>query len=267
MPKTIKIQHAGQTLEVELPEGYVGPEDLEKNYVPRTYFEHEVARKAKGQYRKTIADLKTDEVKRTEFLTELGITPAQADAIDAKGGKLADQLKAAQVEWERTSLTPLKETLSKAQAKITKLTGSKLERDIVAAAVEAGVKKQFLTPLAAGQAAPIVTILRDVFGFNDEHDDFFVKQGDEFAYSANPAESKVPYKSVAEYITKDFTKLPHAKDYLEDVRQRGAGLNGGGSQGGSGNIRLTRKDAYDVQKYRAATAEAEKRGVDVEILD
>lgn len=265
MPKKINVQHAGATIEVELPEGFVGPEDLEANYVPKKYFETEVSRKAKSAYRKTLTELKTDETKRDEFFAELGITPNPVVEGTDKG-KFSDQLKLAQTEWEKTHVTPLKETLTKAEKRIQKLTGSKLERDIIAAAAEAGVKKQFLTPIAKNQAAPIVTILREMFGFNEEHDDFFVKQGEEFAYSSNPAEGNVPYKSVLEYITKDFVKLPHAKDYLQDLRQRGAELNGGGSAG-SGNIRLTQADMRNVQKYRQATDDAAKRGVEIEVID
>lgn len=262
----IQVQYEGKTIEVDAPAGYLTPEQIEEKYVPRTYMEHEVSRKAKGAFKKQMEALKTDEKARSEFLQGLGI---DLTAAQEKGDKPLnkDQLAQAQAAWETQHLTPLKEKLAAQDKRISKLTGSKLERDIIAAAAEAGVKKQFLTPIAKGQPAPIVTFLSSIFGFSEEHDEHFVRNGEDFAYSSNPAESSVPFKTVGEFITKDFVKLAHAKDYLEDKRQGGANLSGGGSGGQSGNVRLTNAEARDVGRYRAAKADADKRGVEIEITD
>lgn len=259
----IKVQHEGKEIEVDLPEGYLSPAQVQEQYVPRSYMEQEISRKAKSRYTKLVEEAKTDPAKKAELAKLLGIEPKQPGEDK---GDFTQRLKDAQASWERDNLEPLKTKLTEQGKRVERLTRNKLEGDIIAAAAEAGVKKEFLTPIAEGQPAPFVQFVMGNFGYSDEHDDHFVRRGEEFEYAANPAGGRVPFKTVKEFITKDFVKLPYAKTYIEDQRQRGAGLGGAGGQGGQGNgVFLTREDARNPEKYRAAKAAAEKAGVEVQI--
>jgi hypothetical protein len=262
----MKIQGTlnGQTVEIEVPDGaYVAADSVSNDYVPKTFVELEIKRRASGMAKKQIAELTSTPEKKAEFLKTLGIEPGAP--ATGKAGDLQEQLKQAQAAWEREHLTPAQQKNEALSKRVQKLLGNKMERDILAAAAEIGIKKEFLQPLSPGAPAPFVEMVGKLFGFNEEHDDFFVRNGEDWAYSANPAEAKVPYKTIGEYLTKDFIKTPQAKMFLTDDRQRGAGLQGAGRGSQTGNVVLTATDARDPAKYRAAKADAEKRGVQIEI--
>lgn len=250
----------GKSVEVEVPDGAFIPQaEVTQKYVAKPVHDHEMA-----QLRTQLKDVKKpeqlleDEEFRATAIEKWGLKPG-------KGGRTSSEdLEAARKDWDAKVLKPVAEENAALKTKSQRLLRRQLEAELIAAAGAAGVKPQFLKPPTKGARAPIVSLLEGAFGFDEQTDSWYAKDGDRFAVAAKPVDGAI-YKGPAEFVAEWAGDKANA-DFVVDQRQRGAGFGGTGGGGGSGRPHvLSREDARDPMKYRAAKAAAEKAGVPLEL--
>lgn len=218
MKRKIKVQHNGAEIEVELPEGFVSPEELTENYVAKDFFESEMGRRLSAA-RKGLAkkdDLLADKDFKEEALKSWGVVARDEKEIE----KVREAIRGAEV-------APLTEKLTKAQAKLAKVSRSRLEARLIARAAELGFDDTLLKSPVKGAPAPIVGLLGGYFVEDEEKDDFFIKDpsGNSYVYSAKPT-NEAPYKTVEEFV-EEWSKGA-GKPFVRDTRQRVGGGDGKG---------------------------------------
>jgi hypothetical protein len=252
----ITTQHDGKDIEVEVPDD---------QFVP--FAEHNATM---ARLRREATDATKGRKTADEWLADEGFqkTARERLAVKADTGKLtADELAKARQSWEAEALTPLQQQAQKAAEKVARLQQKQLEARIVEEAAARGVKKEFLQRDTKSGAPRIVKLLAGEFGYSEEHDEFFERDGDKpdaFAYAASGKYGK-PYRTVAEFFDGWAGDKANAL-FLDDVRQRGAGL-GTPSGAGSASHVISATDARDPMKYRAAKAAADKAGVPLQMSD
>ena len=262
----ITIQHNGQELKaplesVKLPEGYsiLKPGDAPEGYVP----EHAVAAKIKDKMkhaRRTLAQ-DTDFVK--SILEQSGV-PLGDDGRPAipKGGVDMDKLKDA---WSREALSPLKTRVEELEGQNRKLLQSRKRAEIVQAALSAGVREELLKPATGREGDPTVweNMIGQYIDYDAENDMFAQRDGDGFAYGTG--KNGKPWAGVQEFHEK-ARKNETLRSFFRDSRpgDTGLGATGGGSQS---TYRISREEARDSAKYRAAKMAADKAGRQLEVTD
>jgi len=268
MSRTMKIQYDGKEVEVELPEGVLTSEEVAENFMRKETFMPEVDRRVKAQLKGLVKreDLLGDEAFLSEALGKQG--KELFDPTKTKKGKgalddeaLAQRLAEAQEGWRKKELAPVMEKLTGTEKAVSKLRDRILDGQILQSALNAGVKEAFLKPPAEGTASPIVSMLRGTFGFDPEHDNYFVRKGEEdFEFSAKPDEGH-PFKTVSEFIT-DWAGRKENADFVDVERKRGPGLGGPGKAGKQSgrDVVLTPAEAGDHATWTAAEERATKQG-------
>lgn len=267
MGEKLTVKQGDADLEIELPDGWISP-DAAKNYMRKDTFEAELSRRVDGVvknqgYRKP-EDLLNDEEFAKTFIEKKGLN------TDANAKTLQEQINRAKDDLLAREVKPRDEKITKAQEKINALLNRQLRGSILEAGQAAKVKPEFLkVPEGVGPnaAPPLVNMFRDYFGYSDEHDEHFVKSGENsFQF---PTKGNRPYKDALEFFA-ELKQNPAYKYLFEEEIQGGPGAkpaSGGGPQIINGSsVRISESDAKDFAKYRAAKAEAEKRGVPVEIV-
>lgn len=263
-----KLVIDGAEKEVDLPEGYLAPDEVKANYMPKSGFEAELARRSESITNKKLADLEGDD----EFFNKLIEKRGVKIADPTKENKLTtDQLKDAQAQWEKKHLEPLKKQLEEKDQRITKFQSSSLNAEIMQAAAAAGINPALLKSPVAGQPAPFVAMIRELFGYDDKTGGWYVRKGDSFEFSSTPSEDNGPYKRVSEFV-KEWAGDKENKAFIVDRRQGGAELGAGGKDtpivtATGGRHVISRADAADLGKYKAAKAAAEKAGVSLVIAE
>jgi hypothetical protein len=267
--RKIKIKLAdGTEQEIEVPEGFLSPDEVKAQYMPKSGFEAELNRRSESITNKKLSELEGDD----EFFNKLLEKRGVALADPKKESKLTtDQLKEAQAQWEKKVLEPIKQQLEQEKGRSTKLLDASLNSEILSAAAEAGVLPALLKAPAAGQPAMIVNMLRGMFGYDEKTNGFYVKKGDSFEFSSSPSEESGPYKRVSEFL-KDWSADKGNKPFITDRRQDGPGLNNGNPNDtkitpSGGRHVISRADAGDMLKYKAAKSAAEKAGVQLVIAE
>lgn len=275
MPRKVKVAHAehgelefdADAVEFEVARGE-GEDPVKlrmgevlKGYVPQTAFENEVNRRVEAGVKTKTQELRTslldDEEFRTGALKKWNIDP------NAKPGEKPD-LERMQSEWRDRELKPVKTELEKREQRIQSLLSGKRDSQIVRSAAAHGVKKRYLNPTAEGADPLVVAMFAHMFGYDEQTDDWYVKNGDSgFAFGKNPTTGK-PYRTVDEAI-EDWASKPENKEFLDDNRQGGPGF---GEPGGSGGVvRMTREQALNNPKaYHDAREKAAKEGRRLEIV-
>lgn len=262
-----KLVIDGAEKEVDLPEGYLAPDEVKAQYMPKSGFEAELSRRAESITQKKLAELESDD----EFFNKLIEKRGVKIADPTKETKLTtDQLKDAQAQWEKKHLEPLKKQLDEASQRVTKLQSSSLNAEIMQAAAAAGINPALLKSPVAGQPAPFVAMIRELFGYDEKTGGWYVKKGDSFEFSSTPSEDNGPYKRVSEFV-KEWAGDKENKAFIVDRRQGGAELGGGKDTptvtSSGGRHVISRVDAADLGKYKAAKAAAEKAGVSLVIAE
>lgn len=254
---TVEIDGTEHEVNVPLPDGYAGPEEL-KDMAPRSTIKSEIDRRVSS----IRSNLLTDEDFRSEALDAWGVDPNANDGEPAP--KVEERLQQAREEWERKHLTPAQERAQELESRVNILLNRRLEAEILEAAGPA-VKEPFRK--RQGKSSPLIAkMVADRFEYDPEHDAFFLKDGDDgFAFSSKPS-GDAPYKSVSEFM-EEFLADPSNKDLVNDQRPRGPGFGSPGGGSGSGEFTLTREEAKDPAKYRAAREAASKAGSTVQITD
>jgi hypothetical protein len=119
-----------------------------------------------------------------------------------------------------------------------------LAAEIVAEGVRVGVRRALLTSPDASVPAPLVAMTSGYFARSETTDQWAVRRGDGFAYSARPTE-RAPYEGVGEFMD-TWAALEGNKEFLNDERQSGPDLQV------AGVVTLTPEQASDATTYNEA---------------
>lgn len=221
----VKVMVEGKETEVELPAGYLGPDEIKASYVAKDavtqIVEDRIGRYAKNAKKELLAD----EEFKAEAIAAWDIKPG------AKGGKATPaEIEEALKEMERTKINPLTQERDGLKERIGSLTRSQLHSQIIAEASAAGVQRHYLKPLPGSKVPAIIGMVEQNFGFDETNNDWLVRStdGKSFAVSGE-AGAAHPYKGVKHFFA-DFAKDPDFRAFIE-APQGGAGLEKGGSGG------------------------------------
>jgi hypothetical protein len=255
-----KAKIGEQEFEVEEIPGWVPEERVREEYVPKKTFSAELDRRAtsiiKNKGLRAPDELLDDEEFRAKFIERHGLDPS-------KGAKdFQEQLTRERESLMNREVKPREEKLGKLTERLQRKINRELEAEIMQAAANVPtLRRSLLRATAQGAPAPIVSLLREAFGYSEEHDRWFAKGKDGFAY---PKGGDDPYKSVAEMVA-EWAADPANADWHDSQRQAGPEARPANGVGGAGAVTISREDAKDPAKYRKAKADAEKRGVELKI--
>lgn len=215
-------------VEVELPDGYLTPDEIREGYVPKATIESRINRAVRGRY--TIDEL----VENEDLLTQVAQSAEDRlrEFLKIEGEK--PDVTKLQETWRQQEVKPLKEQMETMQGEVAKLRQARLSADVSEAAVQLGVKKSHM---------PLLTpFYKERVAWSDEYGDWFIIGSDgEFEYSASPHEG-APYLTIAE----DLDRRARSGDY-EDWFD-GKGRTGPDYQGGKGDRRNGRLNLDEFKK-------------------
>ena len=260
-PKTFKakITHEGQEIEVEvpIPEGMV--------FMPQATFDAELTRRATSLSASAVATALEGVLEDKDHLTAAVAKAKEAGLLkDPEPGEdIEARIATERTRWDKDVLAPVQTDLDTSRTKNTGLLSSRLAADLLVAA-GGRVKAAFLKPPMPGKPAPIVTMVRDLFKYNEEHDEHFVDDGKEgFVFSATPQEG-LPYMNPAEFM-QGWLDDEAQKDLLDERKQKGPNLGETNLKQDGNVVIISREDAADHRLYRAAQDQADKDGKELQI--
>lgn len=264
MPVMHKAQVDGKEIDIEIPDDVIAGAGFTKSET----FQQELTRRAmsiaRGAGLKDPKELLKDPEFVKQVLEATGAKIPDANATDAEGKAVQAALDRQRQDILNREVNPLLEKQKVAEAENEKLLERDLQRQIIMSAAATGVvKKGLLKPTTAGGEPPIVAMLSGVFGYDTDTKEFYVLEGEGFAFSQNGA---TQYMTVQEYVDRWIADKDHA-DFIDSAGQRGPGLQipSGGKQGGPAMaVHISRADSRDLRKLQAAKAEATKRGLEPE---
>lgn len=267
--QTVKVTVDGKEIEVPIPDGWLSPEQIAEGFMKKDTFTSEMDRRIQAAKKGLIKpeDLLKDEEFLKKVLEAQGKELFDPEKSKGKGKQLDDEALAARLAeelevWRKKELDPVRTQLTERETTITGLRDRILDGQIVQAAINMGVKPAFLKPPSEGAQPPIVAMLRNTFGLNDDHDEFFVVKGDGWEFSSKPDDG-LPYKTVSEFM-RDWAGKKENGDFVDANAQTGPGLGrpgdgGVGSRTGK-DVVLTREQAGDHATYTKAVEQAQKQG-------
>lgn len=266
MPGKMKVTIEGKDVEIDVPAGFMSEADVKQSYMPTVVFEDELKRRTASIVNKQREEIRQQLLQDDEFKAQASETWGLKQKEAELQKTAAETVERQRKEWEKTQLEPLNQKLTKTQGQAERLLRSKLAADILSAASEAGVAKALLKPVAPGQLPAIVNLVSSAFKYDEQTDSFYVVKADgEFAWASNPTQDH-RFKDVSEFLKEWATDKGNAM-FVEDTRQRGAGIASTSQSGRPGNIVITKAEARDVRKYAAAKDAAAKAGVELEIAE
>lgn len=210
----------------------------------------------RGRLARHAKDLRQKLLTEEEFVGE--VLKAKGIDPDAKpSGKVGpDEVAKLQEQWRTQELKPLQERAEKAEGTLTKTRDRTLRAELERALIAAGVKSSVAGRIAALEAGR--------FAFDETTEMFALRKGDGFDYSSK-ATSERPYKGVEEFA-KEWAEDKDNADFVQRQSQSGPGLGGMGGQK-AGVVQISRADARNHTKFKAAEEEAAKLGGTVQITD
>lgn len=224
---TVEVGDETREVEVELPDGYLTPDEIRESYVPKATIESRISRAVKGRY--TI-----DEVVEDDGLLGQIATTAE-DRLRERlqvGGEKPDLTKYEE-SWRQRELKPVSEELESAKGEIQTLRAARLSADVNEAAVDLGVKKSQLPLLAP--------FYRERVQWSDEYGDWFIV-GKDGEFELGSPQRGAPYLTIGE----DLERKARSGDY-EDWFD-GKGRTGPDYQGGKGGGRPGQVDLAAFEK-------------------
>lgn len=262
-PVLIKVQHNGQELEVEKPQGIFTAEEVGASYVPRAAHNDQMARMRKEldgfKGRRTEEELLGDEEFRGRAIESWGIKTTSPKEVQ-------DRIKAAREEVVTREVTPLKQQIEKLGATVGKLRQSDLITQILQAATAARISDDLLKPATKGGIPIIVSMLRDAYMYSEEHDGWFARGSNGQPAFSQLGDANVPYQSVQEHLA--GWAGGEGKGFVKSEKQSGAGAGDTppGQRGGisGGVMKITAEQARDPVVYRQLRAQAEKEGLTIQ---
>jgi len=259
MPKTAFNAELDRRVK-SITEGSYKPEDLEK-----------APPEARAKYVERLAAVDPDVVHlqtltanpeaKARVLDRLGVKPGAGAPTPEQVAAEAQRIRAQVLgEVKAAEIEPRDKKLAKASARITVLTRGMLRSQILSAAASAGVKKPLLGALNSDTPAPIVSMLEPAFGYDDEKESWFVREGNGFKMAPTPTADRL-HMNVDEFV-RLWASDKGNSDFIDPQGQAGPGLGGQQPVGvGSGkDIWLTPEEAADHATYEAAAAQAAKQG-------
>lgn len=259
MKTTVPVN--GTPTEIEIPDEQI----TAAGFQPTANFEKELSRRAlsiaqKQGFRRP-EDLLEDETFVQQVLDKKGIKPGATSADPADTAvAIQEALKKNRGEWENRELNPLRQKNEEYETREQQLLVKDLHRQIIQAAATMGVKKALLKSASRNAVPPIVSMTETSFGFDTDTGEFYVLDGEGFAFSDKPSKDR-PYKDVEEFIEQWASNKENA-EFVETTAQRGPGFQGaGGGRQGAGAVQISKADSRDLRKLMAARAEATKRGL------
>jgi hypothetical protein len=234
---------AATEVEVELPEGYVAPDELKDKYVAKDDFE-ELARKRTDRYVKNNGLVKLDDAladedtlgkiatdHRDKILEKLGIK---------QGGDPA-QLEAVREAVRNQEVKPLQDNLDKTSKEALALRADRLTAQINQAAgdPDLGVQDGMAELLEAYYMAPNAAGVTRT-AYDPETRSWYIRNpnaeddNEPFAFSGKPEKGKAPYKTIAEDLAEKREAGKHGS-WFKPVNKQGGGF-GGNRGGGSMSI-------------------------------
>lgn len=254
----IKVTVDGETKEldasnVEVDGGQlVADGENPEGYVTKDFMESEVQRRLKGKVNR--GDLLQDEEFFKEAAERHGIE------LDEDGKPVASKdvdVESLKARWEKEHLEPLKSEKAELEQTAEQLQGTTKNMAVLQGASAVDVKKKFL-----GDDTDFINWHASKFGVDPETGQVALKEGDNFALSANPEKGN-RYVDPKEYFSR-LRKDGSYTEFFDDNRATSTGNPGGG---GSGNIAISEEDARDPQKFRQAEKQAQEQGGKVVIQE
>lgn len=228
----VKVNVDGETHELDASDVQVEGGQLlaegesPDGYVTREFMQDEIKRRGKGLHSKD--ELAKDDEFFREVASQRGIeldeegNPVGSEDVDVEG--LRSRIKREEVE-------PVVERAETAEERAKRLLKASREWRLKHAARNAGFKKNL--------AGKFANLHAQEFDFDDESEDFALREGDGFAYSANPDKG-------SRHVTPDefFKSLAQSDDYKEFVEDNRA-TSTGNPGGGAGGENTLSRDQFD----------------------
>lgn len=254
---TITVQVDGKDITVPAPKDWLPKAEVDAKYVPMAAHNDQMARlrqKADAfKDRKSADELLDDPEFRTKAATKWGLTP---------NTDFQEQLKRAKDEIVERHVKPLEQKHGKAVETITSLRQRDLRGQILQAAAGMKIEDRYLKPPTKGGTPLIVAMLAEQFGFDEQHGEWFAKDGKGgFVFSSENGE--IPYQTVTEYLGRWIAA--DGKEFTRNERQQGAEVGAGKTIPGQvgKEIRVTQEQAKDTRFMRPILEKAEKEGLTV----
>lgn len=246
---------AGEEVTITLdgpPSGLLLESDFETRFNER--FKQRATSLEKTAREKAIEAALEDEEFRSSALKKWGIDGKPKNTPDP------ERIAALEQDWTKKHVDPLKEQNESLRSRVDRLLGTRLNGEILAHAKKHGIKEEFLETPEGADEPMIVAVTRRRFGHHDESDAFYVRgdQEDEFAFSTKAQQGrKTPYQTVDEFFESFAADKKNAK-WVNPQQQRGPKHRGG--PGGGPDVYISKADARDHQKYKAAEKQAGEQG-------
>lgn len=250
--RKVKVMYEGKEIEVELPQGYLSPDEVSTGYVAKAATEQIVTDRLARAMRTAKKELLEDEEFRTEALTAWNIKPGDKGTGKATPAEIDAALK----EYERTTHAPILKENEALKGRIGSLTRSQLHAQILAEAAAVGVAKHYLKPVGNSKTPAIIGMFEPQFGFDEQIGDWLVRGADGKSYAVSgEANAAHPYKGVKHFFT-DLSKDPDARSFFE-AAQSGAGVQTGGAGGSQkviahGDAKAFGENAADILAGKVA---------------
>jgi hypothetical protein len=274
MAKMMVTLGDGTQVEVDVPEGYLTPEEISAKYMLKSTFESELHRRAGSIAKSQLSMvLPEDLLGDAEFVKKVaekhGLVPKDSVTVTTDDEQVkqlvSERVTAAQEEWEREKLEPLADENVTLKGRVSGLLVRGLESEIVQAAAVAGVKDRYLKPSRVGGRPVIVDMLEGVFRHDDGHDRHFVsKDKENFVITAN-ADSPLPYQTVPEFMA-EWAGEKENSDFIDTAKQTGPDVGAPGIVTGK-DVVLSPSEAADHRVYTTAQERADKQGGVVRVVD
>lgn len=200
----VKVGDAEHEVETE-----VSPEDsvriftsdqLREGFVPKKGLDRRLGA-AKTAAR---TELLQDEEFKTEALALWKVNTDPAPDGDKNKPDTAAVIAAERKKWEDTALKPVQTQLADAQKKIGNLQRTTLHSEILSTASRYGISDDLLKPVGPKNQPLIINMIAPFFEQDPKTERWLVKDGDDFAFSANPKGDDV-YVGVDEFLN-DWAK-------------------------------------------------------------
>ncbi|NBC19338.1 MAG: hypothetical protein GVY18_18690 [Bacteroidetes bacterium] len=267
---TATVQIGEDTHEVpvdslQLPDDYglYGPDKAPEGFVRKEFMQSEIDRRLKGKADPD--ELLSDDEFFQKAAQKRGIE--LSDDLEPVSKIDPEKIQQMRQQWAAEQVDPLKEETEKLRGQVTSLRQRDLEREVLAAAHELGVKPELLKSPIPGKTAPFVRQLAEEFKYDDEQEvHYFTDEQGNPVYADNPSSGR-PYAG-PEKLLRQMKQGDEDNTWFTDQTQRGSGFQQGGQMGFNGSaVRIRREDARNSAKYRRAKKLAQEKGVEVEIVD
>lgn len=237
---TFKTTIDGKEIEVNLPDGYLSPEDVQSQYVKKDFFETEIQRRVNSAKANAETSLSTNPDFIQKILSSKGVE------IDPTTGKI----KGSDIDIEKVKNQFFEENVKPLKSKLENVRRKQLESEIISTAAQIGVKEEFLKPVVQGAKPVIVQMVESAFGYDDEREIWAVKENDKFKYSSNPTQSN-PFAGPVD-LFKEMKAKAEFKGFFRETTQTGSNYSGGQSSHGGQTIKRSQFDTLTpTEKHKA----------------